>query len=194
MDKKRRNDISRCLKQNYNIRLGEIDKFIELNRRTIERHNNEVISSKVWIDIFNVCKKNNSGEIFTIYNAQKAIVSIFLVWDNKRGYYLGSGANDNSGCAMSLLMWNVIKYTKEKLGLNEFDFTGSDSRGLEFFIRKFGGDIRPFFYVSENSIRKVIISKSMNLYRGLKKGKQVETLCVDLYKSCRNIIQSRCVK
>lgn len=173
MDRKRRNDISRCIKQGYNTRLGEIDKFIDLNRKTIERQNVEILSDKIWLKIFDICKKNNCCEIFTAYKDQIAVASVFIVWDNKRCYYLGSGIDNASEGAMSFVMWDAMKYTKEKLNLNEFDFTGSDTVGLEFFIRKFGGDIVPFFYISENSIKKVVINKFMNLCNSL--NKKIET-------------------
>jgi hypothetical protein len=66
---------------------------------------------------------------------------------------------------MSLLMWEAIKYTKEKLNLNEFDFEGSDDRGVEFFFRKFGGDIKPIFSISKNSISTIFMIKLYNRFR-----------------------------
>lgn len=60
--------------------------------------------------------------------------------------------NENSQEAMSLLEWEAIKYTKEKLDLNKFDFEGSDILSIEFYFRKSGGEINPIFYVKSKSI------------------------------------------
>lgn len=159
IDKTRRHDINKCYKQNYDVRLGEIEKFIELNKKTMKRQNHSLLGEKLWLKIYNECKKNNCCEVFTAYKGQLAMASLYLVWDNKRSYYLAGGINNNSEGAMSLVMWEAIKYTKEKLNLNEFDFEGSGIRSIEFYFRKFGGDIKPIFYISENSIKKIMIMK-----------------------------------
>ncbi len=159
MEKKRRNDINKSYKQNYVVKLNEIEKFIELNNETMKRQNHSILSEKLWLKIYNECKKNDCCEIFTIFKDQMAIASLFLIWDNKRSYYLGGGISGSSKGAMSLAIWEAIKYTKEKLYLNEFDFEGSSVRSLEFYFRKFGGEIKPIFFIKENSIRRSIITK-----------------------------------
>jgi hypothetical protein len=37
-------------------------------------------------------------------------------------------------------MWETIKFTKEELGLNQFDFEGSMMQPVELFFRKVGGE------------------------------------------------------
>lgn len=167
MNRKRRNDINKSYKQNYNIKFGEIEKYIKLNKETMKRQNHEILGEKLWMRVFDKCKKRNCCEIFTTYKDDEAIASLFLVWDNKRSYYIGGGIKENSQGEMSLLMWEAIKYAKEKLNLNEFDFEGSDVRGIEFYFRKFGGDIKPVFFISENSMKKSMIIKLYNLFSHL---------------------------
>jgi len=162
MNRKRRNDINKCYKQNYTIKFGEIKKYIEQNKQTMKRQNHKILGERLWMKVFDECKKHNCCEIFTAYKDDEAMASLFLVWDNKRSYYIGGGIKDNSQGAMSLLMWEAIKYTKEKLNLNEFDFEGSDVRSIEFYFRKFGGNIKPIFFVSENSMKRNIIMKLYN--------------------------------
>ena len=161
IDKTRRHDINKCCKQGYNIEFDKVEDFIELNKKTMERQGLEVISKELWSTIFNGCKEHDCCKVFTIYKNKDAIASLFLVWDNKRSYYLSGGINNNSEGTMSLLMWEAIKYTKEKLGLNEFDFEGSDDMGVELFFRKFGGDIKPFYSISKKSMK---VALAMRLY------------------------------
>jgi len=83
------------------------------------------------------------------------MASLFLVWDNKRAYYLGDGINENSKGTMSLLIWYAIKFSKE-LGLKEFDFEGSNIPTIEMYFRKFGGHIKPVFYISDKKAEFIL--------------------------------------
>ena len=44
-------------------------------------------------------------------------------------------------------MWKAIKFSKEELGLAEFDFEGSMVPQIEQFFRKFGGILTPYYSV-----------------------------------------------
>jgi hypothetical protein len=101
--------------------------------------------------IFNECSKRGCCKIWTAYLNDEPMASLFLVWDNKRSYYIGAGINQNSRGIMSLLTWNAIKFSKE-LSLREFDFEGSSVPTIEMYFRKFGGVIRPILYIKENSV------------------------------------------
>jgi hypothetical protein len=142
------------------IKFSEIDEYILLYNETMKRQNQKALNTNIWKDIYEACKKeHNRCEIFTGYLENEVVAALFLVWDNKRSYYLGGGIKENSHGAMSLLFWEAIKYSKEKIGLNEFDFEGSDVKSIEFYFRKFGGDIRPIFSISEDSILKYSVMK-----------------------------------
>lgn len=165
MDKKRKYDIRKNYKANYKLTKGEIEKYIILNAQTMKRQGMKTLDMAIWTKLFKECKNRNHCEIFTAYKDDQPVASLFLVWDNKRGYYLGGGASNDAQGMMSLLVWEAITYTKNVLNLNEFDFEGSNIPGIEFYFRKFGGELSPFFYISENSIKKYVI---VNTYRKIK--------------------------
>jgi hypothetical protein len=164
IDRKRRHDITRNA-NSISIRFGEIEEYINLYSETMNRQNHMSLNAKIWKAIHDICKERNQCEIFTAYLDNEAIASLFLVWDSNRSYYLGGGIKENSRGAMSRLIWEGIKYSKEKIGLKEFDFEGSDVMNIEFFFRKFGGDIRPIFFISEDSILCYSTIKAYKLFK-----------------------------
>lgn len=166
LDRKRRNNILKSYKQNYIIKSGEIDRYIEMNEQTMKRQNHAILNEKLWKNIFDECKKNNSCEVFTVYINNEVTAALFLIWDAKRSYYIGGGIKESAQSMMSLLIWEAIKYTKEKLNLNEFDFEGSSVKSIESYFREFGGDIKPIFSISEGSIKKIVIMKLYYLLSG----------------------------
>ena len=79
-----------------------------------------------------------------------------------------------AGNAMSLAIWEAIKFTKEVLGLSEFDFCGSMLPGVEHFFRKFGGKLTPFFeisWASKKSLPFICLRKAKQYLFGTKFGK-----------------------
>lgn len=162
MNKKRRYDIKKTYENGGRIELGNIEDFIRLNDESLRRQKHPVLGKKIWNRIYDECKKHRSCEIFSFYKDDEAIASLFLIWDTKRSYYLGGGVKDNSMNGMSLLIWEAIKYTKEKLNLREFDFEGSNVQSIEFYFRKFGGEIKPIFYIDERSVKKTLIKYIYN--------------------------------
>ena len=77
------------------------------------------------------------------------MAAVYIVWDNKRSYYLLGGYDFKKSHhgAQALAVWESIKFTKERLGLNEFDFEGSMIPQVERFFRKFGGRLIPCYSV-----------------------------------------------
>jgi hypothetical protein len=88
MDKTRRHDINKCCKEYNDIRFDKIDDFIKLNSKTMERQGLEILDKDLWLTIFNSCTQHDCCKVFTAYKDQLAIASLFLIWDNKRSYYL----------------------------------------------------------------------------------------------------------
>ncbi len=73
----------------------------------------------------------------------------YLIWDARSSYYHLSGDDPklrNSGAGI-LLVWEAIRFTKEKLGLEIFDFEGSMIQTVEFIRRQFGATQTPYFYI-----------------------------------------------
>jgi len=72
-----------------------------------------------------------------------------LIFDSETAYYHIAGDNPetrNSGAGI-LLTWEAIRYTKEVLGLNHFDFEGSMMQNVEAIRRQFGAVQQPYFRV-----------------------------------------------
>jgi len=158
MHSSRRRDIRKAEKSNIQIAENDLISFLELNEETFRRQKKRINLKKFWKIIFNECSKRNCCKIWTAYLNNEPIASLFLIWDNKRAYYIGGGINQNSQGIMSLLMWNAIKASKE-MGLKEFDFEGSDIPTIEMYFRKFGGTIRPILYIRDKSVIVDIIVK-----------------------------------
>lgn len=72
-----------------------------------------------------------------------------LIYDTKTAYYHISGDDPelrDSG-AGSLMIWEAMRYTKEVLGLQHFDFEGSVMQNVEAVRRRFGAVQQPYFRV-----------------------------------------------
>ncbi len=92
-----------------------------------------------------------------------AIGAVWIVWDEKRAYYLLGGYDDSasSNNAVALALWHAIKFTTIDLRLSEFDFEGSMIPSIERFFRKFGGTLRPTYTISYQKA----ISLSQRIWR-----------------------------
>lgn len=152
ISRKRRNDIKSSIKNGYQVTTGDIKTFARLNDLTMVRQDHGRITGQMWENIYAECKKNECVEVFTTYSGGDALASLMLVWDKKRSYYIGGGIDGNSRGGMPLLIWEALKYTRDRLGLSEFDFEGSTVPGIEFFFRNFGGELRPFFGIQDRKV------------------------------------------
>lgn len=157
MDKKRRNEIKGGLKAGYSVRKGQIGDFMFLYQMSMKRQNHSSLPPELWSSIFKKCKESNCCEVFTAYDNDNPLASLFLIWDNKRSYYLGGGIGDNPQYAMSLLIWEAIQFTKNDLKLNEFDFEGSSVETIESFFRSFGGNLRPVYRIFRRTLPREAI-------------------------------------
>lgn len=167
MDKKRRNDISKGLKEIFSIKYDNIDDLIELTEMTLKRQRQRKLNHRIVNSIFEECKKRSACKVFTIFQGEgQKLASIMLIWDNKRSYYLMGGSSSVSRWGMSLILWEAIKFSHEKLGLHEFDFEGSDVESIESYFRGFGGELTPLFYSYDDSISRMIMIK---IYQRVKK-------------------------
>jgi len=117
---------------------------MKLNEGFIERATiyNKVLSS------YSQCKS-----FVTKTNEGKPIASLFMVWDKKRSYAIISGhdfENEHRG-ALRLAQWASVEYTKNVLGLYEYDFEGTTLMHTERYIREFGGWLVPYYTIKWTS-------------------------------------------
>jgi len=96
--------------------------------------------------------ENNSRKLFFAVDNQNRIHSVvYLLFDHDRAYYHLAGDNPDlrrSGASI-LLVWEAIKYTRNELGLNIFDFEGSMIKPIERVRRQFGAIQKPYFEIKK---------------------------------------------
>ncbi|MCL5071056.1 MAG: GNAT family N-acetyltransferase, partial [Actinobacteria bacterium] len=109
---------------------------------------------------------------FVTRNAQgEAIAGVYIIWDEKRCYYLLGGYDPEQSHhgGSALAMWEAIRFTKNELGLDEFDFEGSMVPQIEQFFRKFGSRLTPYYTVSWTKPGIDVIQGGLATFRNAKK-------------------------
>jgi len=97
-------------------------------------------------------EKNKCGELKVAAFDNSIQASVLTIWDNDSAYYLIGGKEigaTNYG-AMSLLLWNSIKNSKQR-GLKLFNFEGSSIKNVEHYLRGFGGELVSSHRYEKNS-------------------------------------------
>ena len=152
MDAKRRNDITRAEKDGIYVETSDdFEQTFTLVEKTFERQDKEATFRTTAFKYNEILSQKGQCNSFLAKNKEgKAIATVYIVWDEKRSYYLlgGYDPEESHHGASAIAMWEAIKFTKEELGLNEFDFEGSMVQSVEQFFRKFGGRLTPYYTVS----------------------------------------------
>lgn len=137
-----------------NVEISDnIDLFYEINQMTFERQGIVIPYSLEFVRrIDKVLKEKDSRCIFLAKDDNGNIHSaLYLIWDEMSSYVHMVGENPalRSSGAGSLLIWESIQYTKNKLGLNIYDFEGSMIESIETVRRSFGAKQVPYFQISK---------------------------------------------
>lgn len=147
-----RNKIKKAQKT-LKIKKGlSIEDFYEINRMTFKRQNIKIPYSFEFLKRHdNYLSKHKSREIFYAVDDDNQVHSaLYLTWDYNSSYVHMVGENPdlrNSGAGM-LVIWEAIKFTKNQLQLNSFDFEGSVIESVERVRRGFGAKQKPYFNIS----------------------------------------------
>lgn len=166
MSTKRRNNMRRAKRDM--ICIDEEDKFdeilsiqqtsyerlgVDIDFQTIASRHHEILKQKKKCHFF--LAKKATGE---------PVAGAYMIWDNKRSYYIIGGYDHikSHHGALTLAVWEAIRYTKEELNLNQFDFVGSMVPDVENYFRKFGGILTPYYAIRWSN-------KKANLVRQAKK-------------------------
>ena len=152
MNDKRRNDIRKAEADGIEvIATDDFEKVYSLVEKTFSRQEKAVAFKSAAFRYDMALKERKQCRGFLAGNKDGVpIAAVYIAWDSKRSYYLLGGydpARSHHG-ASALAMWQAIKFTREELGLEEFDFEGSMVPQIEQFFRKFGGALTPYFTVS----------------------------------------------
>jgi hypothetical protein len=164
LEQKRRNDINQSLKSGFQV-IWDFNKngldFFELNKNTFERQSVKKFDHSLMKNLLNTAHKNRCSNVGVVYSPNgEPLAGCAIVWDTKQVYYIAGGISGRNSSAMSLAIWDAIRYARDEVGLDQFDFEGSMVPGIENYFRKFGGQISPYYH---------LLSKSSTLGRWLKK-------------------------
>jgi hypothetical protein len=167
MDTGRRNNIASAEKLGVHIEIGaDFSDILRMHEKTYERQGLKSDSAKVVSRFENALAGANRCRGFLARSrAGEPLAGVWIVWDEKRAYYLLSGYDHaaKSRNALALALWRAIQFTAVDLQLPEFDFEGSVIPAVEQFVRKFGGTLTPFYLVQYR--RPTSLARSITLGR-----------------------------
>lgn len=151
MDNKRRNDITKAEKDGIRIeKCNDFYQTFRLIEKTFMRQGKRADFKEQAFKFNEVLEgKEQCKSFFAIDKSGQRTACAYIAWDEKRSYYLFGGYDperSHSG-ASALAIWNAIKFVKNELNLNYFDFEGSSIEPVELFFRKFGGILTPYYSV-----------------------------------------------
>lgn len=142
----------------------KISDFYKLNKMTFDR---QKIKIRYNLDFLSnhdrVIAENNSREIFyAIDSSEKIHSALYLTWDEQTSYVhlVGEDPNFRNSSAGILLIWEAIKFTRNELKLNNFDFEGSMIEQVEKVRRSFGAKQKPYITLDKcnSKLLKIILS------------------------------------
>jgi hypothetical protein len=152
MDDRTKNDIRKAEKDGIGVNTSDdFAQTFSLVEKTFTRQDMKVSFKSAAFSYNDSLKTKNLCKSFLAKDKNGNIIAmVYIVWDNKRSYYLLGGYDPGKSHhgASAIAIWEAIKFTKAELGLKEFDFEGSMVPQIEQFFRKFGGRQVPYFTVS----------------------------------------------
>ncbi|MGH1462416.1 MAG: GNAT family N-acetyltransferase [Neptuniibacter sp.] len=147
----------------------DIGDFFELNQKVFKRQGFKVPYNRSMVErIDAAASSRNLRRIFIAEDSQgRHHAGVYLVWENGKAYYLMGGSDPNlrNSGAMSLCMWEAIKFSSEVNRV--FDFEGSMIEPVEKFFRGFGAIQTPYHRVSHIPSRLLKVAVFL---KSLKKG------------------------
>jgi lipid II:glycine glycyltransferase (peptidoglycan interpeptide bridge formation enzyme) len=156
-------------KEENNLQLTEdisTEEFYKINSLTYQKQNTTCpFSFEFFKKLDEECTKQNAGKKLCLKDSQNNILAItYLILDKENCYQLFSGADPKYRTlnAPSILLWKAIQYAQAQ-GCKTYDFTGSIMPTIETFIRHFGAEQTPYFYIEQH------YSKTYKLLRTLKR-------------------------
>lgn len=135
-----------------NVRLdNDPERFYQINKLSFDRQGISIpYTYASFLQQDQALAANAARQIFFAEEANGQIHSAaYLIWDGVSSYYHLSGddpALRQSGGGI-LLIWEAIQYTKEVLGLHQFDFEGSMLENVARIRQQFGAQAQPYFRI-----------------------------------------------
>ncbi|MGD0780583.1 MAG: GNAT family N-acetyltransferase [Dehalococcoidales bacterium] len=151
MDDRARNIIRKAEKDGICVVMSDdFNQTLNLVEKTLARQDMSTIFKLTAMNYNDLLRARGQCKSFFAKDKKGDYIAVvYIVWDSKRSYYLlgGYDAERSHIGASSIAVWEAIKYTKENLGLREFDFEGSLISQVELFFRKFGGMLTPYYNI-----------------------------------------------
>lgn len=169
MDSSTRRDIRKAKKDGLEVKKTDnFETTMKLVRKTFDRQDMSIehFEDTAW-RYYKELKNKNLCKSFITYDYKgRPIASVFIIWDEKRSYYLLGGYDPEHGHhgGTSMAMWEAIQYTSNVLELSQFDFEGSMIKSIEKYFRKFGGQIYPKYGLIKKSPIEIIRDSASEIY------------------------------
>lgn len=162
-----RNNKIKKAKELVTIKMDEdVAAFYKIQKLSFERQGKNLPIPFEFIKNYDdVLAKNNARKIFFAIGKDAQVHSAaYLIWDENTAYYHMAGDDPDlrSSGAGILLVWEAIRYTRNVLKLNCFDFEGSMIPSIEKVRRNFGAVQKPYFNIEKFD------STLFKILRGLK--------------------------
>ena len=118
---------------------------------TLDKKDQKVFYSNVFFEnLHAIATSRKQGQIIAIKdNANTIHSAMFIVWDNKSGYYLISAIDRDykASGASTLMVWEALQFLADKT--QAFDFEGSMIEGVAKSFGEFGAKQTPYFTISK---------------------------------------------
>ena len=155
--KDKQRNIKQAQKLSFVISFDKNEQQItKLIKMTYGRQN----KSNQWIDkVASIVGNYEKAFQITVFSDEKPAAGLFFVYDHSTAYYLFGGYDESlkNYSAGPYAMWNGILQAK-KLGLQHFDFEGSEIPAIENYFQTFGGTQENYFSISKQSFIQKTIS------------------------------------
>ena len=144
MDFETRHHIRKAEKDGIVInKSDDFNQTLNIIEKTNMRRNRNVRSELEVFNAYNeVVARRSQCKSFLAQDKNGDYIAVaYIVWDNRRSYNILSGYDSEKKHhgALTLALWKAIEFSKQELGLEEFDFVGSMIPRIERFFRGFGG-------------------------------------------------------
>jgi len=128
-----------------------IERFMDINELSFKRQRTKPPYTRELVQrVDAACEQHGAQKIFFAEGADRRIhAAAYIGWDSQSAYYLMGGLDPElrSSGAMSLLMWEAIKFAAQRT--KRFDFEGSMIEPVERFFRSFGAVQTPYFQITK---------------------------------------------
>ena len=128
------------------------EDFYQFHKKSLTEKNDRIVYSKqLWESVYQAAIKREQGKIIAIRDKNNNLLSaVFFVWNMDCGYNLITARkiNDGSNNTSVFMIWEVIKYLKNKT--RNYDFEGSMIKGVAKRNQYLGAEQIPYFNISKS--------------------------------------------